>query len=38
MTAGRIKNSMTPIMSMGSNAFKLLGLEWEAAPVSSAKP
>jgi len=31
MTAGRIKNSMAPIHSMGPNAFKLIGLEWEVA-------
>jgi TetR/AcrR family transcriptional regulator, transcriptional repressor for nem operon len=31
MTAGRIKNSMTPIHTMGPNAFKLLGLQWEVA-------
>jgi TetR/AcrR family transcriptional repressor of nem operon len=38
MTAGRIQNSMAPIEKMGRNAFKLLGLEWEAVSVSSAKP
>ena len=37
MTAGRIQNSMTPIQKMGRNAFKLLGMEWEASPVSSTK-
>ena len=35
MTAGRIKNSMAPIQSMGRNAFKLLGLEWEVAPAKA---
>ena len=35
MTAGRIKNSMAPIHSMGPNAFKLLGLEWEVAPAKA---
>jgi TetR/AcrR family transcriptional repressor of nem operon len=37
MTAGRIQNSMTPIQKMGRNAFKLLGLEWEAAPAAATK-
>jgi len=37
MTSGRIQNSMRPIQKMGHTAFKLLGLEWEAAPVSSTK-
>src|SRR5437667_255431 len=37
MTAGRIQNSMSPIQKMGRNAFKLLGLEWEAAPTSATK-
>lgn len=36
MMAGRIKNSMTPIQKMGRNAFKLLGLEWDAVPVAAA--
>ena len=35
MTAGRIKNSMAPIHSMGPNAFKLLGLEWEIVPAKA---
>ena len=35
MTAGRIKNSLAPIQSMGANAFKLLGLEWEAMPAKA---
>jgi len=37
MTAGRIKNSMTPIQKMGRNAFKLLGLEWDATPIGATK-
>src|SRR5258706_4414831 len=37
MAAGRIQNSMTPIQKMGRNAFKLLGLEWEAAPATATK-
>jgi len=37
MMAGRIQNSMTPIQKMGRNAFKLLGLEWEATPMTSTK-
>jgi hypothetical protein len=28
---------MTPIQKMGRNAFKLLGLEWEATPATAAK-
>src|SRR5258706_4149616 len=35
MTAGRIKNSMAPIHSMGLNAFKLLGLAWDVAPAKA---
>jgi len=38
MMAGRIQNSMNPIQKMGRNAFKLLGLEWEAAPMTVTKP
>jgi len=37
MTAGRIQNSMAPIQKMGRNAFKLLGLEWEASPSVTTK-
>jgi TetR/AcrR family transcriptional repressor of nem operon len=37
MMAGRIQNSMNPILKMGRNAFKLLGLDWEAVPISAAK-
>lgn len=37
MMAGRIQNSMAPIRKMGRIAFKLLGLEWDAAPVAGAK-
>jgi len=37
MMAGRIQNSMGPIKKMGRIAFKLLGLEWDAVPASTAK-
>jgi TetR/AcrR family transcriptional repressor of nem operon len=32
LTIGRIQNSMGPIQNIGYGAFKLLGLEWTAAP------
>ncbi len=37
MMAGRIQNSMNPIQKMGRNVFKLLGLEWEGAPMGATK-
>lgn len=37
MTAGRIQNSLAPIQKMGRNAFKLIGVEWEAVPSTATK-
>ena len=37
MTAGRIQNSLAPIQKMGRNAFKLIGVEWEAIPSIATK-
>src|SRR5882672_957975 len=37
MTTGRIQNSMRPIENMGFGAFKLMGLEWDMAPIAAAK-
>jgi len=37
MTAGRIQNSLAPIQKMGRNAFKLIGVEWEAVPSIATK-
>jgi TetR/AcrR family transcriptional repressor of nem operon len=35
LTVGRIQNSMTPIQNLSFGAFKILGLEWDSAPVAA---